>query len=215
MTRQRQTEHCHDVFCKLKPNCQGQFSLLLLHFLYREIKENNRRGFFKTFSVFPKKTDPLHLSLAHLLFTCSIPACLNRDRPRCLHSPHLLKLKVQYFSLPLVKTHTESTQPREVQPYDKIQGLPSIKKSMKNISWTRQKTGAGKIRWGRRKMTWGWMLVCCGIYSFGPSNKDTSLEVYSNMYLWPLCITHTLLATRCLKTHTEFCWEFKPTAPTS
>ena len=31
------------------------------------------------------------------------PACLNRDRPRCLHSPHLLKLKVQYFSL--VKTH--------------------------------------------------------------------------------------------------------------
>lgn len=40
-------------------------------------------------------------------------ACLNRDRPPCLHSPHLLKLKVQYFSLPLVKTHTHTQEKTE------------------------------------------------------------------------------------------------------
>lgn len=37
-------------------------------------------------------------------------SCFNQDRPLLLHSPHLLKLKVQYFSLPLVKQTQKEKQ---------------------------------------------------------------------------------------------------------
>lgn len=46
----------------------------------------------------------LVLSVGFLTSQFACLTCLNRDGPCCLHSPHLLKLKVQHFSL--LTTHT-------------------------------------------------------------------------------------------------------------
>lgn len=136
ITTHRQTEHCHGMFRKLRPNWQGRFRLSK-----QGITENNKSGhvgdsynremfnIFCPLSVFPTESrrtsqNCTSVSVPLALVYVFSPACLNRGRPCCLHSPHLLKLKVQYFSL--VKTHTRAITGRSSAIMTKIPALPSI-----------------------------------------------------------------------------------------
>lgn len=129
------------------------------------------------------------------------PACLNSDGPHVLHSPHLLKLKVQYFSLPLVgNTHTHIYIHRaEVQPYDNFKPCLQYKALIKK---------EGQIRWRQGKTGRGRVLVWCGFTVFGQLIKTLyTLWSQAACLMTSVC---SLLATRCLRntSNLEKKWKF-------
>lgn len=120
-----------------------------------------------------------------------ILACLNRDRPRCLHSPHLLKLKVQYFSLPLVKTHTGHNR----EKFSHMTEFKACLQSKQNTDYEKCLMNMLEVGFWKKyeeckgKMTWGWMTVWCEIVSIEvtrhvPHDLCTSCKV-----TWPLDVS--------------------------